>query len=151
MIVNDEAAHSVIYDFWNGAAIIGNHWCAACHCLNHDEAEWLRPIDRDQQSDCATQELRLGAIIDLADQFDARSVDHRSDDLLEIRFVHSVHLCGDLQWYAGFAGDANSAVGALFGTNAAKKRQVSGLNSLRGEQIDGKAVMNGRHEVGLRQ
>jgi len=53
-------------------------------CIVHGQPERLRPIDRKQQGARLTEEFALGALIDLADIFDAGQVEQRGDGFAEI-------------------------------------------------------------------
>jgi hypothetical protein len=47
--VNDGARDALVDDFRNGTLAECKDRRAACHRLNHDQAERLRPIDREQK------------------------------------------------------------------------------------------------------
>jgi len=87
----------LIDDFRNGTLAEGKDRCAARHGLDHDQAERLRPIDREQKRLCLAQEFGLAALIDLADELDPRIAQQRCDLFTEIGFIELVNLGGDLQ------------------------------------------------------
>jgi hypothetical protein len=70
---------------------------AACHGLDHHQAERLRPVDREQQGTGIAEERGLIPLVDFPDIFNPRLVEHRLDDFAEIIFVRLVDLGRDLQ------------------------------------------------------
>src|SRR6202158_965998 len=51
LVFDDEAGQALIDDLGDGATVIRNHGRTACHRLDRDEAEWLRPVDGKEQPD----------------------------------------------------------------------------------------------------
>jgi len=93
--INDGARDPLIDDFRNGTPAEGKDRCAARHCLDHHQAEWLRPIDREQKRLRLAQEFGLAALIDLADELDPRIVQQRYNLFAEIGFIDLVDFGGD--------------------------------------------------------
>ena len=91
------AGDAGIDDFRHRAAPEGKHRRAACHGLDHDQPERLRPVDRKEQRPRLAQKFALAALVDLSDELDARQVEQRHDLLAEIGFVDLVDLGGDLE------------------------------------------------------
>jgi hypothetical protein len=119
--------------------------------IDHHQAERLGPVDRQQQGMRAAEESGLFGIADLADHFHARAVHHRLDDGVEILLVDAIHLGGDLQRNAGAPRDGDGAVGPFLGRDAAQERQIARPHGLRRQQVLRQAVIDGAHEVGVRQ
>src|SRR6478672_6956858 len=86
-IFNDESSFSITHHFRHRTVIEGNDWRAAGHGLDHHEAKGFRPRDGKEQGAGATQELRLLAFANLADEFHARRVKQRSDVSVEIILI----------------------------------------------------------------
>ena len=70
--VNDGASDPLVDDFRNGALSECKDRCTARHRLDHDQPEWLWPIDREQKRQRLAQEFGLAALIDFADELDSR-------------------------------------------------------------------------------
>jgi len=70
-------------DFRNGTLAECKDRCAARHRLDHYQAEWLRPIDREQKCLRLAQEFGLTALIDLA------VAQQRCDLFAEIDFIEA--------------------------------------------------------------
>ena len=69
-VANDESAAPGLDHFRHRRRVKGNHRCAARHGLDHDQAEWLGPVDREQQRAGVAEEGTLLPIVDLTDIFD---------------------------------------------------------------------------------
>jgi hypothetical protein len=82
--VHDVTGFAFVDDFRNRSAAPSDHGGSACHGLDHDQAERLRPVDRKQQGTGVAQERRLLAVADLADELDERMVEQRLYDFMEI-------------------------------------------------------------------
>ena len=113
--VNDGAGDALVDDFRNRPMAESKHGRAARHCLDHHQAERLRPIDREQERLRLAQEFGLAALIDLADELDPRIAQQRYDLFVEIGFIDLVDFGGDLQGNAERPCYPNGAVGPLFG------------------------------------
>ena len=87
------------------------------HCLDHDQAEWLRPVDRKQHSLRLAEERLLGRAADLTDKLDLRPSlrQERGDHLLEITLVLGIDLGGDLELFPCFSCDCDRFVDAFIG------------------------------------
>ena len=59
IVLDDESSQAIFDDFRHRAAIERDHRRAAGHGFDHHQAERLRPIDRNQQSDRAAQEIPI--------------------------------------------------------------------------------------------
>jgi hypothetical protein len=91
-IVDDHARDTLVDHLRDRAGTIGEYRGSARHCLNHEEAERLRPANGKQQCSGVPKERPLLFLADLADELDAVGRKHRLHDLAEIRFVEFVHL-----------------------------------------------------------
>src|SRR5262249_51082923 len=80
-----------------------------------------------------------------------RRFDHRQDLLLEILTVDTIDLGRHLERYAAMLRNADGAIDAFFGRDAAKKCEVGRLDRLWLKQVFGQSVMDGAHPIGLRQ
>ena len=76
--------------------------CSTRHRLDHDQPEWLRPLDREQHSLGPAEKRFLGRAADLPDEFDARPrvCQEGGDHLLEITLVLGIDLGRDLRLFA---------------------------------------------------
>ena len=115
LVIDDVARYAVFDYFRHRAAPISNDRGTARHGFRHDEPERLRPVDREEQPECFTEEAILFTFTDLTDEFDPRLIQQRTNTFVEIRPVDPVYLGRDAQWNPGAAGDANRAIGPLFG------------------------------------
>ena len=70
----------------------GDDGSAGRHCLDQDEPERLRPINREKQGCCPAEEGIFVRIADLADEVDERVVQQRFDGALEVHLVHRIDL-----------------------------------------------------------
>src|SRR4030095_11325625 len=95
--VHDESSTAGLDEFGYRAAGTGDHRRAAGHRLDHNEAEWLRPVDREQQRHGASQEAGLRRVVDLAEKLDQGIVEQRADFTLEVAGISRMDFCGDLQ------------------------------------------------------
>ena len=98
---------------------------AAGHRLDHGESERLGPVDREEEGARLAEELDLAAIVDLADELDARFLQQGLDLRAEVGLVYAIDLGGNLQRQAGGARDRNRAVDALLRRYAAEERQIA--------------------------
>src|SRR5262245_43444581 len=86
--VDDETGRTGFQYFGNGSAPERDDRRAACHRLDHDEPEWLRPVDREEQRLGPGEEVRLVVFADLADEFHVwMGLDHRANLGLPIGLV----------------------------------------------------------------
>jgi hypothetical protein len=113
VVVDDQSCDVVLDDLRDGAAAGGNHRRAARHRLDHDEAEWLLPADREERGAGALQQLDLLGVADLAQVLDSvREV--WAHELVEVGLLEWLALLGgDLQRQAGVERDLDRAVSAL--------------------------------------
>ena len=93
---------------------------AARHRLDHYEAEWLRPIDREQKRPRLAEEFGLAPLIYLADELDPRIAQQRCDLFAEIGFIDLVDFGCDLQGNAKRPCYPNGTVGPFFGRDSAR-------------------------------
>ena len=113
-----------------------------------DQAERLRPVDREQQRPRLAQELGLAALVDLADVLDAWLLQQRLDLGAEVVLVDAIDLGGDLQRQADGAGDRDRAVDALLRRYAAEKREIAAARlERRLSRSARQAVIDGADEV----
>ena len=113
--VNDGAGDALVDDFRNGALSECKDGCTARHRLDHDQPEWLWPIDREQKRLRLAQEFGLAALIDFADELDPRIAQQWRDLFAEKSFVDLVDFCGDLQGEAERTCYQNGPLRPLFG------------------------------------
>ncbi len=146
--IDDQTGDAGVDDLGHRAATEGEHRRAASHGFDHRQPERFRPVDREQQRPGLAQELALGALVDLADEFHARLVEQRFDLLAEIGFVDLVDLGGDLDGDSACARDADGAVGPLLGRDAAEECHIVAARMVVGlEQIGGYPVIHRGDEV----
>ena len=124
-IFHHETGEADVDDLRDRSPVIGEDRRTAGHRLDHDEAERLGPINRNQQADCAAEEVRLLAIRDLADEFDQRTgLDERCNQLVVLLLIGAIDLCRNLQRNAASSGNADGAIDALFRRDPSKHGQV---------------------------
>ena len=83
VVVDDDPAHPV--SITSGTAPTGrDHRRPARHRLDHDEAERLLPLDREERRPSILEQLDLLAVRDLAEVFDPAVADVRLDELREV-------------------------------------------------------------------
>src|SRR4029077_10185679 len=82
---------------------------AARHGFDHHESKRLRPVYWEQKSGRLAEECCFLALVDLADELYARTIEERAYLGTEVVFIYLVDLGGDLQRDAG--GPRNSGGG----------------------------------------
>jgi len=135
--IDDGTRDALVDDFRNGTPAESKDGCAARHGLDHDQAERLRPIDREQKRLCLAQEFGLAALIDLADELDPRIVQQRCDLFTEIGFIDLVDFGGDLQGNAERPCYPNGTVRPLFGRDSAEERDIAAARVVNGCKLVG--------------
>src|SRR6185503_7060682 len=114
-VFDDEAGEAGVDDLRDRTAVIGYNRRAAGHGFDHHEAERLRPVDRYQKADRATEEIGFLAVADLADEFDQRiGLDERGDQFVIVFLVGAIDLGRDLERNAAPGSDTDGAIHALF-------------------------------------
>ena len=130
----DDTSGHILDDFRNRAVAEGEHRRSARHRFDHDQAERLGPVDREQESLRFAEEFALRTLVDLSHEFDARLVEQRRHGLPEIGFIDLVHLCGDFQGHAEGARDRYRALNSFFRRDAAEKCAPTSANKLKNEK-----------------
>jgi hypothetical protein len=105
----------------------GHDGCTGGHRLDHDEAEGLGPVDREEESRSICEEcgfLRLG---DLADEVDLVFLEERADSLLPVLQVVGIDLGRNLERQSGPSRDLDCPVGPLLGGDASDESEVSAV------------------------
>ena len=145
---HQKAVASMLDHFRRRAVAPGDDRRSRRHRLDHHEAKWFRPVDREEHGARAAEECGLVGIADLADELDQRVVEQRLDLILEISGVGVVDLGSDLQLHAGAPGDLDRAVGTLLRRDPPDKGEIVASPRTRRDQIARHAVMDGRDEIG---
>jgi len=70
--VHNVACSALFYDFRDGTVRLGNYRSAAGQCLDHDQAEWFRPVNREKESDSVADQFVFIAAAHFAQEFDLR-------------------------------------------------------------------------------
>jgi hypothetical protein len=125
--VNDCGGDALVDNFRNGTLTECKQRRTARHRLDHDQAERLRPIDREQKRLRLAQEFGLAALIDLANELDPRIPEQRRDLFAEISFVDPVDFGGNLQGNTERPGSkwrARAAFQARFGRETPHRRRA---------------------------
>jgi hypothetical protein len=149
--VDDAAGDVLVHDFWNRAAAKRENRGAARHRFDHHQAEWLGPVDGEQERPCFAEKLDLAPLADLSDEFHPRLVEQRCDLGSKIGFIGLVHLGCNLQRNAECLCDANGAVRALLRGDSSEEGHVAATRiANRLVQVGGNAVVNGCDEVAAR-
>src|SRR6185436_13365273 len=135
-------------DLGDGAAGEREDGRPAGHRLDHDQAERLRPVDREHERARAAEKRALLPLVDLADELDSRLAEERPDDLLEVDLVGSLgDLRGDLERHARAARDLDGAVATLLGRDPAEERQIVARGFVERVEVAREAVVDGRLPV----
>ena len=151
LVVHDVAGDAVIDHLRHRTGGESDGGRAACHRLDHDQAEWLRPLDRQQQGLGAAEEVGLLGVADFTDHLDLVAIDHRPDGGFKVFAVDPIDFGGDLQLHAARAGDPDGAVGRFFRADAAQEREVVARDLPRRQQVGRQSVMDGADEIATRQ
>src|SRR6266480_7220945 len=150
LILHDEAGQTLVDDLGHRATVIRNYRRTACHRFDHDEAERLWPVDRDQQPNRAAEEVRFFVVADFADVFDQRvALDQRTNEFIVVLLVGPIDLRRDLERNAASGRDLDRPVHALFRRDPAKHAEISRGHRPRHQQLFGQPVMDGAHPIGL--
>src|SRR5581483_2734781 len=125
-IVDDESGDGLLDHFRHRSATERDHGRTACHRLDHDQPEGLRPIDREKQGNRVAKEFRLFLLVDFADELDLCIGAHHWLDLLTpIGLIDPVHLCGDLERHAGLSCNFNRQIGPFFGRYPTQEYEIT--------------------------
>src|SRR5204862_6478522 len=101
-----------------GAAARRDHRGAAGERLDHDEAERLLPLDREERHPRVLEQLDLLAVVDLAEVLDV-AAEMRLDELAEVGLLlRVVHLPSDLQRQPRLRRDRDRAMAAFVGAQS---------------------------------
>jgi hypothetical protein len=111
--VNNKAGDTMFDHFRHRSATEGYDGCAAGQCLDHEEAERLRPVDGKQQGCRTLQEGLFGAVVDLADEFRSLAVDQGLQFFIEVAPVTARDLGCSSQGHVGVLRYANGNIRAL--------------------------------------
>src|SRR6185312_4825632 len=114
-----------------------NDWRALAHSFDHDQAEWLWPIDRKQKSQGVAEKLSLLLIVYFPNEFDQWVIQLRSNDMFEILFVGGIDLRGNLRRQA-----------VLNSSQPIRKRQRPSLARGNRNQRHGRKGAVNRMEIG---
>ena len=113
VVVDDEPVRPSSIDFGHGAAPRRDHRRAACHRLDHDEAERLLPVDREERRARVLQQLDLLAVRHLTEVLDLPA-QVRLDELVEVLQLRRLAaLARELQRQTGLVRDRDRAMRAL--------------------------------------
>jgi hypothetical protein len=145
---DDVTGDAVVDDFRDGTLPECQHRCAAGHGLDHDQPEWLRPIDREEERLGLAQESILMLLTDLTDELDARLLQEWCNLAKEVGLVGTVDLGRNPQRQTNGSGNLNGPVDALLRRNAPEESKVPATGAQRRrEEITGNTVQNGADEV----
>ena len=84
VVVDDDPAAAVLDHLRHRAAARRDHRRAARHRLDHDQAERLLPVDREERRPRVLEQLDLLAVRDLAEVLDLVRAEMRLDELVEV-------------------------------------------------------------------
>ena len=150
-VLDDETRDTVFDQFRDRAAIECDDWRAAGHSFDHHKSEGLRPVDRNDQRDRAAKKFGLLSVSDLADVFDVRFGEQRSDHFFEIIVIDRVDFRCDLERQAAALGDVDGAVNPLFRGNAAQKSEIRRFRGHGPEEILRHSVVNRADPISIRR
>ncbi len=111
-------------DLVDGPAGKRQHRRAAGHRLDHHQAEWLVPLDREQQRPRARQQRVLHRAIRLADVLDLLAVYPWPDLVLPVIVKDRLNFAGQLEADTGEPGGFDGQVRTFAGRHASEKRDV---------------------------
>src|SRR5438105_14263428 len=94
-----------LHDFRHGAVWPGDDRRAASQGLDHDQAERLRPIDREEERQRPGHQILLVLAANLADKFYEWIVEEGLDLVVEIILIGLVDLGRNFQFQASTCGD----------------------------------------------
>ena len=77
--VDHVAGYPIVDHFGHRAVPERQNGRAAGHRLDHDQAEWLRPVDGKEQRPGIAEEFAFAAFVDFADVFDTGQAEQRPD------------------------------------------------------------------------
>src|SRR5206468_11443349 len=121
----------------DGATAARDHRRAAGERLDHDEAERLGPVDGKHEGESLPQEIRLGVLADLSDEFDEGVVEERLDIPVKVDLIDGIHLGGHLELDADSLGKSDGEIWPLLRRYPPEKGQVtsaSGRERILGER-----------------
>ena len=121
---DDESGHSFVNNFRNRSAAKSDDWRATGHGLDHDQAEWLRPVDGKQQGSGIAKKISLFLFADLADKFDIGICQEIADLRFEVVAIGIVNLGCNAQWHPGLARNLDGSIDPFLRRDSAQKCQV---------------------------
>src|SRR5215475_7649054 len=89
-VINQKAGDAFLNDLRSGAPHVGDHWAPAGHGLDHDQTERLRPSRHSQETYCTAEKFGFLAVTDLANVFNRRLLQQRTNLGLEILAIDLV-------------------------------------------------------------
>ena len=148
--VDEGTGHAVLEHLGHRARRHGDDRGAACHRLDHDQPERLRPVDREKERGRVPEELGLVLIADLADELDERMVEQRLDLGMEELLVDRVHLGGEAQRHAHRLRDLDGTIDALLRRDAAQEGEVAAGAAPRRVKVGRQAMVDRGDPVRVR-
>ena len=98
--LNHESGYTFVDDFRNRTAAKCDYRGSAGHGFNHDQAEWLRPVDGKQQAAALPKNSVLSCFADFADELYI-GIDQKIADFgFEIAAIGVVDLSSDTQGHS---------------------------------------------------
>ena len=141
-VVHHEPANAFVDHLGDGAAAEGDHRGAASHGFDHDQAEGLWPIHREDQGQGAPQEGGLFSLADLPEELDSRPREQGRDAIGEVIALVAGHLGRQLDRHPGALRDLDGQVRALLRGDPAQEGQVTSRFPPEGIMIFGQAVVH---------
>src|SRR3954447_17138751 len=142
LIVHNETGDPVLDYLGNGTAPERYHRRPARHCLDHDQAKWLRPINRKQQRCRISQKAGFLFLAHFANELRVVLREIRLNLLLKVGAVATGYLCTYPKRQTYPPRQTNCDMGSLFGRNAAQERQIPIRFVTGPEQIRGHSVID---------
>ena len=123
-VFDDESGHAFVNNFCNRSAAKSDDGRATGHGLNHDQAEWLRPVDGKQQGSRIAQKISLIVFADLADKFDIGICQKIADLRFEVVAIGIVDLGCNPQRHSGLASNLDGPIDSFLRRDSTQKGQV---------------------------
>src|SRR5579872_3245566 len=150
-VVRQKSVDSILDDLWYRAKRKSDNGSSTSHCLDHNDAKWLRPIDGKQQGCGITQKFIFFRVSNLPDELNQWIIEQRLNDSVKKLFVNTINFGRDLQWHAHPLRNVDSLLQPLFRRGAAEKRQVFSRLAVKRETAFSQTVMHSTLPVHPRQ
>ena len=105
-------------------------------------------MDGEQQSLRSSEEVRLLAVTDLANEVYQRVIEQRLDSFAEVAGVRGIDLCRDLQGHPQALCYGDGPIWTLLGGDTPQKSEIAARGWTEGEHVFGHAMVDSPNPVG---